>query len=688
MKIRTLILFAIAAFVLPVAAQAGTNLLSNPGFESGTSSWNKFGSPTTTSISHSGSLAAKVSGSNVMTQLVSVTAGKHYLLKQWMRGSNGNEIGRVQVNWYTSNYTFISVDWLKPKLTTSYKLFRLVATAPSNAAWAEVYVDADGGQGWIYVDDMSFWEADHLRHHCYWYAESDWFGKYMNEDPVSKFTNLIYLNVASFSGGWSNLSNFRNAVIKAKENGLQVIACLSSLFFDYPSSQWSSKLDLYINAISGYEYVIFANYLDEPDIHGWSSAQVQAAVQVIKNKSALADMPVMITYVFSSEQTVPSNVDIVGIDPYPTSSDRYNFEKTTFERLSKCRAATSKPIFFIGKAFDKHFNPTGTEYWYYEVAREDPQIIGLGWFMYADYPNNWEGARSYPAMTDAHEHIATLIFEENILANPGFESGANSWFTFGSGSIVDRGTDMVTNGGFESGESNWSKYGSPSVVSTAHSGTKAAKVDVGNGYIQQASVTAGHTYQLRQWMRGVGGGEYGRTQINWRTSANQFISADVFVLRMNTTYTEYTMTVTAPAGAARANIYVSGANSGQWIYVDDIRLLPSYSNVDGGLKAAKGNISNGYVQQVSIEANKGYRLAQWMRGVSGGEVGRVQVNWYTSNWSFISTNILTVSLTTGWVHKQENVTAPSGAAWAEIYVTSNSGGHWIIVDNLTFFRRN
>jgi hypothetical protein len=677
----------------------GPNLLANPGFESGTTSWSVFGSPTLVTTSHSGTQAVRSDVNNVLVQLVPVTPGQPYILKQWMRGAAGNELSRVQVNWYTSTHSFISVSWLKPRVTTEYRQYRLVATAPANAAWAEIYTASDAAGSWVYVDDVSFSTANHLRYHAYWYAESDWFGHYLQEDAVAKHTNLVYLNVSSFTGGWSELTNFRAAVIKAKEHGLQVIADLGDLFYENPGNPtaWAAGLAKYESAISGYEYVIAAHYMDEPDGAGWSSSEVQSAVASIKGRPALAAVPMMIVYIFSSAQTVPSNVDIVAVDPYPTVFTRFDFEKLAQERMGRCRtAAGTRPIFLIGKATFSSTHPTGLEQWYAELAFADPLVIGLGWFTYTSgrdgSGNSWVGARHYPELLAAHQNIASNIFGDNLVAHEGFESGATSWSPYGSGAVVDRGTNAITsNAGFESGTTGWTNFGAPTLVSSSiHGGTgAAARVDVSNGYTRQVPVTAGAQYQLRQWMRGAAHGNTARLQLNWLDSSNGLVRADVIAPQLTTAWLEYTMTVVVPAGAVKGELYVTSHHAGEWVYIDDLALLPSPDSVNSHLKAAKGDATSGYTQLIAVEAHRGYRQAQWMRALSGSATGRVQVNWYTSGFTFLSATLTSVpGLTTTWVHRAQDVTAPANAAWAEIYVSSNVAGQWVLTDDFSFTRRD
>src|SRR5205807_4256910 len=72
-------------------ASAATNLVSNPGFESGLAGWSCSGGSTVGSPVHSGSAAlsgaASSSDTAQCTQNVSVVAGSQYTLTAWVQGN-------------------------------------------------------------------------------------------------------------------------------------------------------------------------------------------------------------------------------------------------------------------------------------------------------------------------------------------------------------------------------------------------------------------------------------------------------------------------------------------------------------------------------------------------------------------------------------------------------------------------
>ncbi|HWD78283.1 MAG TPA: glycosyl hydrolase family 18 protein [Kribbella sp.] len=83
----------VMAFLVPGSASAATNLVTNPGFETGTlSGWNCPAGGVTTSDPHSGSYALSATPSSgdiaQCTQTIAVQANTAYTLSAWVKGSN------------------------------------------------------------------------------------------------------------------------------------------------------------------------------------------------------------------------------------------------------------------------------------------------------------------------------------------------------------------------------------------------------------------------------------------------------------------------------------------------------------------------------------------------------------------------------------------------------------------------
>ncbi|MGW4897303.1 carbohydrate binding domain-containing protein [Kitasatospora sp. NPDC004240] len=141
------LLAAVAAFSAPTAAHAA-NLLTNPGFETGTlSGWScagGLGSVVTTPV-HGGTKAlagaASASDNAKCVQTVAVQPNTAYTLSGWVRGSYVH----LGVTGGGSTWTS-AADWTK--LSVSF-------TTGANQTSAEVYLNGWYGQGTYYADDIS-----------------------------------------------------------------------------------------------------------------------------------------------------------------------------------------------------------------------------------------------------------------------------------------------------------------------------------------------------------------------------------------------------------------------------------------------------------------------------------------------------------------------------------------------------
>jgi endo-1,4-beta-xylanase len=147
---------------------AGTNLLTNPGTESGTTGWAVFGSgslTSNTSVFHGGThsllLTGRTAAWNGISQSVTskLTNGKSYTTQVWVRLQSGTASAKVTlaltVNGTTSYVTLAPATAVN---ASGWTLLSGTATVSwsgtlSNAIW---YVETASGTASFFVDDASF----------------------------------------------------------------------------------------------------------------------------------------------------------------------------------------------------------------------------------------------------------------------------------------------------------------------------------------------------------------------------------------------------------------------------------------------------------------------------------------------------------------------------------------------------
>lgn len=144
----------------PTPTPASTNLLQNPGFESGMTGWNHEGTAVLTQTNtHSETQAIKLGGSMTTDgytgQVIPVTPGASYIAEGWFRediaGSNDSLFGVV---FYDSNN--VKLTEVTTKVTeTTYTLKSLPFTPPINAVNAQIGIYKFQGSNFVFADDLS-----------------------------------------------------------------------------------------------------------------------------------------------------------------------------------------------------------------------------------------------------------------------------------------------------------------------------------------------------------------------------------------------------------------------------------------------------------------------------------------------------------------------------------------------------
>jgi hypothetical protein len=135
--------------------------------------------------------------------------------------------------------------------------------------------------------------------------------------------------------------------------------------------------------------------------------------------------------------------------------------------------------------------------------------------------------------------------------------------------------NLVKNHSFENDLTDWTVTGGTGVIdgSNAQSGSKALKVGPTNwSWVQQtlSGWTPGSTYTFSAWGKAAASGNAVRVAV--KTSAGELREFDF----TSTSYSQQTATVTIPAGATWAQVYVTNRTSGTG-FADNISLSSSAS---------------------------------------------------------------------------------------------------------------
>ena len=143
-----------------LATPAAANLLANPSFEELAENglpraWHAYGKPlvAVTGAAHGGRRAVQASGSNGLTQAVSIESGEVYTLGHWTRADRDGQAARLQINWLGEQGRMVGVSIEVVPATAEWRWNTLTATAPVGAVTANVYVSIhEDSQVWF--DDM------------------------------------------------------------------------------------------------------------------------------------------------------------------------------------------------------------------------------------------------------------------------------------------------------------------------------------------------------------------------------------------------------------------------------------------------------------------------------------------------------------------------------------------------------
>jgi len=142
-------------------ASAAGNLLSNPGFESGSASWRGVSAITATPV-HAGGHAARLDPrvEAAIKQRASVDEGAVYTLTAWVyKDTAAIPYVRIGIEWLDAGDATLLID-RSVKWTGTATAYRLLALeqvhAPAGAKGAWVRLESAQGSGSVYFDDAAF----------------------------------------------------------------------------------------------------------------------------------------------------------------------------------------------------------------------------------------------------------------------------------------------------------------------------------------------------------------------------------------------------------------------------------------------------------------------------------------------------------------------------------------------------
>ena len=148
-------------------AHGQSNLLLNPGFESGStfpSSWSTFGTGSFVwqlGGAHSGVRSMNLGGSSfaLMYQRVSGVTGRVYRVKAWVKRDTGPGAATLKIEFHNAAVSKISEEALAVIATDTWTEYGLSAVAPAGTALVTASIVGEEG-GTVLFDDVSIVEQE------------------------------------------------------------------------------------------------------------------------------------------------------------------------------------------------------------------------------------------------------------------------------------------------------------------------------------------------------------------------------------------------------------------------------------------------------------------------------------------------------------------------------------------------
>ncbi|MFC1503800.1 carbohydrate binding domain-containing protein [Spirochaetota bacterium] len=134
--------------------------------------------------------------------------------------------------------------------------------------------------------------------------------------------------------------------------------------------------------------------------------------------------------------------------------------------------------------------------------------------------------------------------------------------------------NLLINPGFENGETGWEWWKNGAIVSSpVHSGSKAAMITLGSGYlnvIQEIAVEGGKTYTVLAWVKpeGITSG-YGRIIYRWYAGSTQLTTTYLDPVKGTSDWKKVSTQVVAPNNATIARFFIGVIPGTGRAYYDD-----------------------------------------------------------------------------------------------------------------------
>lgn len=273
-----------------------------------------------------------------------------------------------------------------------------------------------------------------------------------------------------------------------------------------------------------------------------------------------------------------------------------------------------------------------------------------------------------------------------LLANPGFESGANSWTNLGNASLQ---------GG------------------AANGGSNGASITAAGGYNQMinSGFTAGYTYTISGWGKMSNTSGRGVIGVKCRNAADSVLLEEDLSFTTETGFLQKDAHFIVPAGTSKIEVFAWNTNNSAVFSADDLQLSsPVQLAYNPGFeegKAAWNNLGNALIQQNPSNANSGnykavvtgtggfnktltsgfvigntYHIKGLAKMSGTGGAGYIGVKCHNSSGTVLLERNVQFTTETSYVEKDTSFVIPAGTATLEIYVWNANGNAVLYADDL------